>query len=76
MPLPGSLDPLWRCVGRVQRAFPVRGGVLGDSVGYGKTAVALALVAADTSGAPTLVVVPPHLVGHCHPRHPQQEDRL
>ena len=38
------------------------GEVLGDSVGYGKTAVALALVAADHSGpscAPTLVVVPP-----------------
>jgi SNF2 family DNA or RNA helicase len=34
----------WRAEGRVQREVFVRGGVLADQVGYGKTAITLALV--------------------------------
>lgn len=39
------LDPLgWRAEGRAQRRVHVRGGVLADQVGYGKTAITLALI--------------------------------
>lgn len=39
------LDPLgWRAEGRAQRPIHVRGGVLADQVGYGKTAITLALI--------------------------------
>ena len=39
------LDPLgWRVQGRAQRPVRVRGGVLADEVGYGKTAITLALI--------------------------------
>jgi len=39
------LDPLgWRAEGRAQRHVHVRGGVLADQVGYGKTAITLALI--------------------------------
>lgn len=39
------LEPLqWRAEGRVEQAIHVRGGVLADAVGYGKTAITLALV--------------------------------
>lgn len=39
------LDPLgWRAEGRAQRPVHVRGGVLADQVGYGKTAITLALI--------------------------------
>jgi hypothetical protein len=65
----------WRAEGRAARPVMVRGGVLADEVGYGKTAITLALIdAARTlpsvalpvkdgkfSLKATLVVVPPHL---------------
>lgn len=39
------LEPLnWRVEGRAQRAYRVRGGVLADQVGYGKTAITLGLI--------------------------------
>ncbi|PPQ98930.1 hypothetical protein CVT24_003557 [Panaeolus cyanescens] len=39
------LDPLgWRAEGRAQRPMMVRGGVLADQVGYGKTAITLGLI--------------------------------
>ncbi|KAF9530466.1 hypothetical protein CPB83DRAFT_810873 [Crepidotus variabilis] len=39
------LDPLgWRAEGRAQRPLHVRGGVLADQVGYGKTAITLGLI--------------------------------
>lgn len=39
------LDPLgWRAEGRAQRPVQVRGGVLADQVGYGKTAITLGLI--------------------------------
>ena len=34
----------WRAEGRVEREVLVRGGVLADQVGYGKTAITLALI--------------------------------
>jgi len=39
------LEPLgWRAEGRAQRPLQVRGGVLADEVGYGKTAITLGLI--------------------------------
>lgn len=39
------LDPLgWRAEGRAQRPVHIRGGVLADQVGYGKTAITLGLI--------------------------------
>ncbi|KAG6381702.1 hypothetical protein JVT61DRAFT_303 [Boletus reticuloceps] len=39
------LEPLgWRAEGRAQRPVKVRGGVLADQVGYGKTAITLGLI--------------------------------
>ncbi|KAH7915282.1 hypothetical protein BJ138DRAFT_1122797 [Hygrophoropsis aurantiaca] len=39
------LEPLgWRAEGRAQRAVRIRGGVLADEVGYGKTAITLGLI--------------------------------
>ncbi|KAI0317160.1 hypothetical protein OF83DRAFT_1059143 [Amylostereum chailletii] len=39
------LEPLgWRVEGRAQREVQVRGGVLADEVGYGKTAISLGLI--------------------------------
>ncbi|KAI0675815.1 hypothetical protein C8Q78DRAFT_1006678 [Trametes maxima] len=39
------LEPLgWRAEGRAQRPHHVRGGVLADEVGYGKTAISLGLI--------------------------------
>ena len=39
------LDPLgWRAEGRAQRPVFVKGGVLADQVGYGKTAITLGLI--------------------------------
>ncbi|KAG8774484.1 hypothetical protein FRC12_001960 [Ceratobasidium sp. 428] len=72
------LEPLgWRAEGKAERKIDVRGGVLADEVGYGKTAITLALIA-STLEKPrpvfkhdvvdggiktnaTLTVVPPHL---------------
>lgn len=43
------LDPLgWRAEGRAQRPVQVRGGVLADQVGYGKTAITLGLIDCTT----------------------------
>ncbi|KII87340.1 hypothetical protein PLICRDRAFT_125381 [Plicaturopsis crispa FD-325 SS-3] len=40
-----TLEPLaWRAEGRAQRPVHVRGGVLADQVGYGKTAITLGLI--------------------------------
>ena len=39
------LDPLgWRAEGRAQQPVHIRGGVLADQVGYGKTAITLGLI--------------------------------
>ncbi|OCH91470.1 hypothetical protein OBBRIDRAFT_812104 [Obba rivulosa] len=39
------LEPLgWRAEGRAQRSVRIRGGVLADEVGYGKTAITLGLI--------------------------------
>ncbi|GJJ11419.1 hypothetical protein Clacol_005652 [Clathrus columnatus] len=71
-------EPLgWRAEGRAQRPVRVRGGVLADEVGYGKTAITLGLIDClpyKKSDAPpdeitrgrisvkgSLIVVPPHL---------------
>ncbi|PWN54267.1 hypothetical protein IE53DRAFT_258648 [Violaceomyces palustris] len=44
----GLLTPLgWRAEGKASRPVFVRGGVLADAVGYGKTAISLALIAAS-----------------------------
>ncbi|SPO39060.1 uncharacterized protein PSFLO_04539 [Pseudozyma flocculosa] len=44
----GLLAPFgWRAEGRATRPVTVRGGVLADAVGYGKTAISLALIAAS-----------------------------
>ena len=44
----GLLEPLgWRAEGRAVRAVTVRGGVLADAVGYGKTCISLALIASS-----------------------------
>ncbi|SPO28811.1 uncharacterized protein UTRI_05124_B [Ustilago trichophora] len=44
----GLLDPLgWRAEGRAVRPITVRGGVLADAVGYGKTCISLALIASS-----------------------------
>src|SRR5690606_24240398 len=36
----------WRAEGRVQRKLYIKGGVLADDVGYGKTACTIALISA------------------------------
>jgi len=65
----------WRAEGRAQKRSMVRGGVLADQVGYGKTAVIVGLIdckkgaavaSSDAAGGSiplkaTLVLVPPHL---------------
>ena len=68
------LGPLgWRAEGRAVRPVLVRGGVLADEVGYGKTAITLGLIDCSESVEPvptvlgavpskaTLIVVPSHL---------------
>ncbi|CEH17129.1 dna repair protein rad8 [Ceraceosorus bombacis] len=73
----GLLTPMgWRAEGKATRPVMVRGGVVADAVGYGKTAITLGLVAARRQAArerkpskdkryiqtkATLVIVPPHL---------------
>jgi len=66
----------WRAEGRAQVARDVRGGVLADAVGYGKTAITLGLIDASPASPPmlerfkgkaidvkaTLIVVPKHLM--------------
>lgn len=65
----------WRAEGKAERSVMVRGGVIADQVGYGKTIISLALVAetrneidGDTPEPPglidvraTLIIVPGHL---------------
>jgi hypothetical protein len=64
----------WRAEGKAERPVMIRGGVIADQVGYGKTIISLALVAEASdvpapSPAPegvidlkaTLIVVPGHL---------------
>lgn len=64
----------WRAEGKAERPVMVRGGVIADQVGYGKTIISLALVAETKSNAAptppprglidskaTLIVVPGHL---------------
>lgn len=64
----------WRAEGKAERPVMIRGGVIADQVGYGKTIISLALVAeASSIPAPetaphglldckaTLIVVPGHL---------------
>ena len=68
------LGPLgWRAEGKAVRPVLVRGGVLADEVGYGKTAITLGLIDCSPSTYPTpvssgvvpskatLIVVPSHL---------------
>ncbi|CAE6441527.1 unnamed protein product, partial [Rhizoctonia solani] len=74
-----QLEPLgWRVEGKAERQVHIRGGVLADEVGYGKTAITLGLIACtlekknSVSGGTlldgrirtnaTVIVVPPHLV--------------
>lgn len=46
------LDPLsWRAEGMAQRPIHIRGGVLADQVGYGKTAITLGLIDCTSKGA-------------------------
>ena len=64
----------WCLIGRATKASPLKGGVLGDAIGSGKTVVTIALILSGIdkarnnrsvengrSGA-TLIVVPPGLV--------------
>lgn len=64
----------WRAEGKAERPILVRGGVLADQVGYGKTAITLGLIdcsrpsieiPSELKGSiptkATLIVVPPHL---------------
>jgi len=66
----------WRAEGKVERPNYVRGGVLADEVGYGKTAITIGLIDStqgsiklpkEMPGAipikATLVVIPSHLAG-------------
>jgi hypothetical protein len=63
----------WRVEARAHLSVPMRGGVLADQVGYGKTAITLGLIDSAPRTAPpqiptaisvkaTLVVVPPQLL--------------
>ncbi|KAF8680902.1 C-5 cytosine-specific DNA methylase [Rhizoctonia solani] len=74
-----QLEPLgWRVEGKAERRVHIRGGVLADEVGYGKTAITLGLIACTLDKKnripdgtlldgrirtnATIIVVPPHLV--------------
>ncbi|KAG0146890.1 hypothetical protein CROQUDRAFT_656689 [Cronartium quercuum f. sp. fusiforme G11] len=75
-----SLDPLgWRAEGKAERPVLIRGGVLADEVGYGKTAITIGLIDATLKDPlppvpcsqlegfirlkATLIIVPAHLSG-------------
>lgn len=64
----------WRAEGKAERPVHIRGGVLADQVGYGKTAITLGLIdcsrpcielpsglSGNIPTKATLIVVPPHL---------------
>ncbi|EGG01261.1 uncharacterized protein MELLADRAFT_79036 [Melampsora larici-populina 98AG31] len=58
-----SLEPLgWRAEGKAERPVLIRGGVLADEVGYGKTAITIGLIDA-TLKDPLPPVPKPHLKG-------------
>ena len=64
----------WCLIARAKKTSPLRGGVLGDAIGSGKTVVTIALILAGAEKArasrnikngrssATLIVVPPGLV--------------
>jgi len=64
----------WCLIGRASKMSPLKGGVLGDAIGSGKTVVTIALILsgvekaranrnlADGKSGATLIVVPPGLV--------------
>lgn len=64
----------WCLIGRATKTSPLKGGVLGDAIGSGKTVVTIALIlsgaekaranrsVADGRSGATLIVVPPGLV--------------
>lgn len=64
----------WCLIGRATKSSPLKGGVLGDAIGSGKTVVTIALILsgikkaraerslADGKSGATLIVVPPGLV--------------
>ncbi|KAH9824209.1 hypothetical protein DFH28DRAFT_1216462 [Melampsora americana] len=75
-----SLEPLgWRAEGKAERPVLIRGGVLADEVGYGKTAITIGLIDATLKNPlprvpkshlkgfirlkATLIIVPAHLSG-------------
>ncbi|KAA1132444.1 hypothetical protein PGTUg99_009453 [Puccinia graminis f. sp. tritici] len=75
-----ALLPLgWRAEGKAERPVLIRGGVLADEVGYGKTAITIGLICSTLNEKPpeipkaqtqghirlnaTLIVVPAHLAG-------------
>ncbi|WWD22469.1 hypothetical protein CI109_106962 [Kwoniella shandongensis] len=51
----------WRAEGKAERPVMVRGGVIADQVGYGKTIISLALIA-QSKGLPEPEPAPPGLV--------------
>jgi hypothetical protein len=51
----------WRAEGKAERPVMVRGGVIADQVGYGKTIISLGLIA-ETRGAPAPEPAPPGLI--------------
>ncbi|KAJ7577007.1 hypothetical protein C8J56DRAFT_870233 [Mycena floridula] len=58
------LDPLgWRAEGRAERPVHVRGGVLADQVGYGKTAITLGLIDCTARSVEKEVKKLPHIYG-------------
>ena len=59
----GALPKSFNLLGDGWGEYASRGGVLADSVGMGKTAVAISLIlSSDGSDGPTLVVAPGHLI--------------
>jgi hypothetical protein len=51
----------WRAEGKAERPVMVRGGVIADQVGYGKTIISLALIA-ESRGTPAPSPAPPGLI--------------
>lgn len=51
----------WRAEGKAERPVMVRGGVIADQVGYGKTIISLALIA-ETKDEPAPEPAPPGLI--------------